>query len=98
MQVFLNDEKTREMLTEVLIDLIRTRKELFAEIFRDAWEEVGLANAIAEGEGEIVQESNTKFGKEYKVDWQIPNTEGVELRTIWEIGLESGYPRLISAF
>lgn len=49
MQVFLNDEKTREMLTEVLIDLIKTRKELFAEIFRDALEEVGLANAIAEG-------------------------------------------------
>ena len=49
MQVFLNDEKTREMLTEVLIDLIRTRKDLFAEIFRDALEEVGLANAIAEG-------------------------------------------------
>ena len=37
------------MLTEVLIDLIKTRKELFAEIFRDALEEVGLANAIAEG-------------------------------------------------
>ena len=49
MQVFLNDEKTREMLTEVLIDLIKTKKELFAEIFRDALEEVGLANAIAEG-------------------------------------------------
>ena len=49
MQVFFNDEKTREMLTEVLIDLIKTRKELFAEIFRDALEEVGLANAIAEG-------------------------------------------------
>ena len=49
MQVFFNDEKTREMLTEVLIDLIKTRKQLFAEIFRDALEEVGLANAIAEG-------------------------------------------------
>ena len=36
------------MLTEVLIDLIRTRKELFAEIFQDALEEIGLANAIAE--------------------------------------------------
>jgi hypothetical protein len=31
-----------------LIDLIKKRKELFAEIFRDALEEVGLANAIAE--------------------------------------------------
>lgn len=57
MQVFLNDEKTREMLTEVLIDLIRTRKELFAEIFRDALEEVGLVNAIAEGrKNEFVSE------------------------------------------
>lgn len=57
MQVFLNDEKTREMLTEVLIDLIKTRKELFAEIFRDALEEVGLANAIAEGrKNEFVSE------------------------------------------
>ena len=57
MQVFLNDEKTREMLTEVLIDLIRTRKELFAEIFRDALEEVGLANAISEGrKNEFVSE------------------------------------------
>lgn len=57
MQVFLNDEKNREMLTEVLIDLIRTRKELFAEIFRDALEEVGLANAIAEGrKNEFVSE------------------------------------------
>ncbi|MFN5753323.1 MAG: hypothetical protein ACK47G_12825 [Pseudanabaena sp.] len=57
MKVLLNDEKTREMLTEVLIDLIRTRKELFAEIFRDALEEVGLANAIAEGrKNEFVSE------------------------------------------
>ena len=57
MQVFLNDEKTREMLTEVLIDLIKTRKELFAEIFRDALEEVGLANAIADGrKNEFVSE------------------------------------------
>jgi hypothetical protein len=33
MQILLNDEKTRELLTEILIDLIKTRKELFAEIF-----------------------------------------------------------------
>ena len=32
------------------------------------------------------------------MDWEIPNTEGVELRTIWEVSLKSGYPRLISAF
>ncbi|GBO53065.1 hypothetical protein APA_973 [Pseudanabaena sp. lw0831] len=53
---------------------------------------------IAAVEGEVVQESNTKFGKEYKVDWEIPNTGGTELRTIWEVSIEAGYPRLISAF
>lgn len=53
---------------------------------------------IAAVEGEVVQESNTKFGKEYKVDWEIPDTGGAELRTIWEVSLVSGYLRLISAF
>ncbi|NUN63575.1 hypothetical protein HCU40_02170 [Pseudanabaena biceps] len=53
---------------------------------------------IAAVEGEVVQESNTKFGKEYKVDWEIPDTVGAELRTIWEVSIEFGYPRLISAF
>jgi DNA gyrase/topoisomerase IV subunit A len=53
---------------------------------------------IAAVEGEVVQESSTKFGKKYKVDWKIPNTESIELRTIWEISSESRYPRLISAF
>ena len=41
------------------IDLIKTRKELFAEIFQDALEEVGLGNAIAEGRrNEFVPEEN----------------------------------------
>ena len=53
---------------------------------------------IAAVEGEVVQESNTKFGKEYKVDWEIPNAGGAELITIWEVSIESGYPHLISAF
>lgn len=59
MQILLNDEKTRELLTEILIDLIKTRKELFAEIFQDALEEVGLGNAITEGrKNEFVPEEN----------------------------------------
>jgi hypothetical protein len=59
MQVSLDDEQTREMLTEILIDLIKTRKELFMEIFQDALEEVSLAKAIAEGrKNEFVPEEN----------------------------------------
>jgi ribosomal protein L29 len=59
MQVLLSDEKTREMLTEILIDLIQSRKELFTEIFQAALEEIGLANAIAEGrKNEFIPEEN----------------------------------------
>ncbi|MFN5855968.1 MAG: hypothetical protein ACK456_08745 [Pseudanabaenaceae cyanobacterium] len=59
MQIQLNDEKTREMLTEILIDLIQIKKELFTEIFRDALEEIGLANAIIEGRSnEFVPQEN----------------------------------------
>lgn len=59
MQISLSDETTREMLTEILIDLIKTRKELFSEIIQDALEEVGLANAISEGrKNEFVSEAN----------------------------------------
>jgi len=47
------------MLTEILIDLIKTRKELFSEIIQEALEEVGLANAITEGrKNEFVPEAN----------------------------------------
>jgi hypothetical protein len=49
-------------------------------------------------EGEVVQQSNTSFGKIFKVDWIIPGTENIQLRTTWEIAAQSTYPRLISAF
>ena len=59
MQISISDEKTKEMLTEILIDLIKTRKELFSEIIQEALEEVGLANAIAEGrKNEFVPEED----------------------------------------
>ena len=59
MQIPISDEKTREMLTEILIDLIKTRKDLFSEIIQEALEEVGLANAIAEGrKNEFVPEED----------------------------------------
>jgi hypothetical protein len=49
-------------------------------------------------EGEVVQENTTDFGQQFKVDWTIPDTAGIELRTIWEITLTNSNPRLISAF
>jgi len=49
-------------------------------------------------EGEIVQQDTTAFGQIFKVDWIVPDTNGIELRTIGEITTKNPNPRLISAF
>lgn len=49
MELTISDEKTKELLTEVLIEMMRTKRDVFQEIFLEALEEVGLANAIREG-------------------------------------------------
>lgn len=60
MELSISDEKTKELLTEVLIDLMKTRRDVLHEIILEALEEVGLASAIEQGksgdwvpEGEI---------------------------------------------
>jgi hypothetical protein len=47
--ISLNDEQTKLLLTEVIIDLIKNKREVLHEIILEALEEVGLANAISEG-------------------------------------------------
>jgi len=49
MEMTLSGEKTKELLTEVLIEMIQKKREVFYDIVREALEEIGLANAIAEG-------------------------------------------------
>lgn len=49
MELTISDEKTKELLTEVLVKMIEEKREIFQEIISEAIEEVGLANAIAEG-------------------------------------------------
>ena len=53
---------------------------------------------ISAKEGLVVEQKTTNFGEEFKVDWLIPNTNNVILRTIWEIKKTKANPRLISAF
>lgn len=58
MELLISDEKTKELLTEVLVELMKTKREMLHEIVLDALEEVGLANAIAEGStGDYLPES-----------------------------------------
>lgn len=57
MELTISDEKTKELLTEVLVEMMKEKRELFQEIILEAIEEVGLANAIAEGrQGKFVSE------------------------------------------
>jgi hypothetical protein len=53
---------------------------------------------LAAIEGEVVQQAQTDFGQQFKVDWTIPNQEEMKLRTIWEVTSTNVNPRLISAF
>jgi hypothetical protein len=48
--------------------------------------------------GEVVQQNTTPFGEQFKVDWIVPDTDGIRLRTIWEITAKNPNPRLITAF
>lgn len=61
MELLISDDKTKEILTEVMIELLRTKRDLIRDILMEALmealEEVGLANAIAEGrKNEFVSE------------------------------------------
>jgi tRNA A37 threonylcarbamoyladenosine modification protein TsaB len=57
--ISLNDEQTKALLTEVVIDLIKNKREVLHEIILEALEEVGLANAIIEGrENNFVSEDD----------------------------------------
>ena len=49
-------------------------------------------------EGDVVQAQTTEFGQEFKLDWIVPETDGVQLRTIWLIPQGSIVPQLVSAF
>jgi hypothetical protein len=48
--------------------------------------------------GEVTKEDSTVFGQYYRVDWSIPASRDVVLRTIWEVAVGEEIPRLISAF
>ncbi|MEA5536378.1 hypothetical protein [Crocosphaera sp. XPORK-15E] len=57
MESIINEEKTKELLTEILIEMMQSKREIFYEIVLEALEEIGLANAITEGrQNEFVSE------------------------------------------
>lgn len=61
MKISINDDKTKEILTEIMIDIIKNRKDLFYDLIVEAIEEIGLANAIQEGRQDEFIEEETIF-------------------------------------
>jgi hypothetical protein len=49
MKLSIDDETTKEMLTEIMVEIIKTRKDLFYDLILEALSEISLANAIKEG-------------------------------------------------
>ena len=57
MELKINEKQVKELLKQVLLELMEEERDLFFEVMLEAIEEIGLANAIREGrQNEFVNE------------------------------------------
>ncbi len=53
----LEDKHTKDLMKQALLELFEERRDLFYALFEEVFEDVGLANAMREGENsEVVSE------------------------------------------
>lgn len=72
MELTISDDKTKELLAEVISEMLIKRRDVFQEIIVEALEEIGLGNAIAEGrKNDFVSEKNIFDILEGKSESQI---------------------------
>jgi hypothetical protein len=79
----------------------KNKARVFASVLRITRENADTLRSLIQTaaiEGEVVQQNLTTFGQVFKVDWTVLGTQGVQLRTIWEITPANPNPRLVSAF
>ncbi len=60
-QLILDDPRTKELITEVLIEMIQQKRKIFYDLILEAIEEVGLANAIHESRQDDFVEEKVIF-------------------------------------
>ena len=54
----ITEEKTKELLTEILVEMLQEKRELFYDIILEAMEDIGLSKAMMEGrENDFVDET-----------------------------------------
>lgn len=49
-EITLDETKLKELLKAAIFELLREQKEVFSEILTEALEDIGMENAIKEGE------------------------------------------------
>lgn len=58
----ITEEKTKEILTEILVEMLQKKRELFYDIILEAMEDIGLSKVIIEGrENDFVDEAEVLF-------------------------------------
>jgi len=59
MNISQNEQKTKELFKQAMLELLEERKEIFYELFADVIEDTILVHAIREGENtETVERAN----------------------------------------
>ncbi|MGK7904614.1 MAG: hypothetical protein AB4352_25055 [Hormoscilla sp.] len=49
-EITLDETKLKELLNTAILELLQEQKELFSEVLAETLEDIGMKNAIAEGE------------------------------------------------
>ena len=49
MELTISDDKTKELLAEVISEMLVQRRDVFREIIAEVLEKIGIRNAIVEG-------------------------------------------------
>jgi hypothetical protein len=50
----MEDKRTKDLIKQALLELFEERRDLFYALFEEVFEDVGLANAMREGENSAV--------------------------------------------
>lgn len=61
MPLSIDDQRTKELLKEVMVEIIVEKRDFFYDIMLEAMEEIGLANAITEGGKDDFVSENSIF-------------------------------------
>ena len=95
----------RQKITHYLLSSVNPRGRAKADFFQrfgfniNRWEELAYALKLQAASHEVARVVETPYGPRYHVDGAIETPDGRNpwVRTVWQIDLESDFPRFITA-